>query len=156
MLEEKNKMLIVDDEEVNRALLNSYFKNEYDVIEAVDGQEAIDILHREGTAITVILLDVIMPNVDGFTVLQFLNDYGFIGEVPVILITVDTTMGREEQAFDMGVSDFINKPFNPVVVVKRVKNIVDLFSTTKQLRLMVEEQNMLIYEQSEELMSKEE
>ena len=102
-----------------------------------------------------ILLDIIMPGIDGFEVLQFLNDYGYITEIPVILITVDNTIGREEQAFDMGVSDFITKPFNPSVVVKRVRNIVDLYERTKQLRQIVEEQNVVIFEQSEELMGQE-
>lgn len=153
MEQQKRKMLIIDDEEVNRTLLKSYFKDEYEIIEAVDGKQGIDKIQQYNMEISIILLDIIMPNIDGFEVLKFLNNYGYIGEVPVILITADTTTGREEKAFDMGVSDFIYKPFNPAVVVKRVRNIVDLFETTHQLRSMVEEQNMLIFEQSEELLN---
>lgn len=151
----RGKLLIVDDEAVNRALLESYLKDEYEVIQAVDGQDAIDKIQQYGLELTMILLDIIMPGVDGFGVLNFLNDYGYITEIPVILITVDNTIGREEQAFDMGVSDFITKPFNPSVVVKRVRNIVDLYERTKQLRQIVEEQNVMIFEQSEELMNQE-
>lgn len=151
----RGKLLIVDDETVNRALLESYLKDEYEIIQAVDGKDAIDKIQQYGLELTMILLDIIMPEVDGFGVLNFLNDYGYITEIPVILITVDNTIGREEQAFDMGVSDFITKPFNPSVVVKRVRNIVDLYERTKQLRQIVEEQNVMIFEQSEELMNQE-
>lgn len=151
----RGKLLIVDDEAVNRALLESYLKEEYEIVQAVDGQDAINKIQQFGLELTMILLDIIMPGIDGFEVLQFLNDYGYITEIPVILITVDNTIGREEQAFDMGVSDFITKPFNPSVVVKRVRNIADLYERTKQLRQIVEEQNVVIFEQSEELMGQE-
>lgn len=151
----RGKLLIVDDEAVNRTLLESYLKEEYEIVQAVDGQDAIHKVQQFGLELTMILLDIIMPGIDGFEVLQFLNDYGYITEIPVILITVDNTIGREEQAFDMGVSDFITKPFNPSVVVKRVRNIVDLYERTKQLRQIVEEQNVVIFEQSEELMGQE-
>lgn len=154
-MQKRGKLLIVDDEAVNRTLLASYLKEEYEIIQAVDGKDAIEKIQKYGLDLTMILLDIIMPGVDGFKVLQFLNDYGYITEVPVILITVDHTIGREEQAFDMGVSDFIMKPFNPSVVVKRVRNIVDLYERTKQLRQIVEEQNVMIFEQSEELMNQE-
>lgn len=154
-MQKRGKLLIVDDEAVNRALLASYLEEEYEIIQAVDGKDAIEKIQEYGLNLTMILLDIIMPEVDGFEVLQFLNDYGYITEVPVILITVDNTIGREEQAFDMGVSDFIMKPFNPSVVVKRVRNIVDLYERTRQLRQIVEEQNVMIFEQSEELMNQE-
>ncbi len=153
MTEEKSKLLIIDDEEVNRELLREFLSKDYDVIMAMDGQDGLKKIQEYGLELSIILLDVMMPNLDGFGVLQFLNDYGFINEVPVILITADNSNGREEQAFDMGVSDFITKPFNPSVVVKRVHNIDDLFKRTKELRMIVEEQNTMIYEQSEELMS---
>lgn len=149
----RGKLLIVDDEAVNRTLLESYLKDEYEIIQAVNGQDAINKIQQYGLELTMILLDIIMPEVDGFEVLKFLNDYGYITEIPVILITSDNTTGREEHAFDMGVSDFISKPFNPSVVVKRVRNIVDLYERTKQLRQIVEEQNVMIFEQSEELMN---
>ena len=110
MEKQKRNMLIIDDEEVNRRLLKSYFEDEYNVIEAVDGKQGIEKLQQYNMEISIILLDIIMPNIDGFEVLKFLNNYGYIGEIPVILITADTTMGREEQAFDLGVSDFIYKP----------------------------------------------
>ena len=153
MTEEKSKLLIIDDEEVNRELLREFLSKDYDVIMAMDGQDGLKKIQEYGLELSIILLDVMMPNLDGFGVLQFLNDYGFINEVPVILITADNSNGREEQAFDMGVSDFITKPFNRSVVVKRVHNIDDLFKRTKELRMIVEEQNTMIYEQSEELMS---
>lgn len=156
MPEEKDKLLIVDDEEINRKLLRSYLEKDYEIIEAVDGYDAMEKIQEHGLELSMILLDVIMPKLDGFGVLKFLNEYGYILEVPVILITADKRTGREEMAFDMGVSDFITKPFNPSVVVKRVKNIDELFKRTQELRRIVEEQNVMIYEQTEQMMMQEE
>lgn len=156
MPEEKDKLLIVDDEELNRSLLKNYLEKDYEIIEAADGYEAMEKIQECGLALSMILLDIIMPRLDGFGVLKFLNEYGYISEIPVILITADKRSGREEMAFDLGVSDFILKPFNPAVVVKRVRNIDDLFKRTKELRRIVEEQNMMIYEQTEEILSRSE
>lgn len=153
MPEGKDKLLIVDDEEINRSLLRGYLDKDYEIIEAEDGYEAMERIQEYGLELSVILLDIIMPKLDGFGVLKFLNEYAYISEIPVILITADKRTGREEMAFDLGVSDFITKPFNPSVVVKRVRNIDDLFKRTKELRRIVEEQNMMIYAQTEELLS---
>lgn len=142
----RKKILIVDDEEVNRRLLGAYFENDFAIYEASDGREAIRVIEQQGDLIAMILLDLIMPNLDGFGVLQYLNDYGYIGDVPVILITVDDATEREEQAFDLGVSDFITKPFHPRIVQKRVHNVIDLFEGNRRLRYIIEEQNAMIYD----------
>jgi putative two-component system response regulator len=147
MTDKRGKILIVDDEPINRMLLEEYLTDEYEIIQAEDGEVAVKKIQELGLELKVILLDIIMPNLDGFGVLKFLSDYGYMGELPVILITGDNSTGIEEAAFDLGVSDFIRKPFNPPVVVKRVRNIVDLFERTKQLRQIVEEQNEELMEQ---------
>ena len=139
---DKKKILIVDDAFTNRALLKKYLEDEYEIIEAANGQEAIDIIKEQQLSISLVLLDLVMPVKDGFDVLDFMNDYGFIPEMPVIIITVEANYESEMKAFEYGVSDFVTKPFYPQIVRKRVKNIIDLYETQKNLRQLLDEQTM--------------
>ena len=83
-----------------------------------------------------------MPEKSGFDVLEFMSDYGFISEIPVIIGTVEANYENEMKAFEYGVSDFITKPFYPQIVQKRVKNVIDLYDTQKNLRRLLDEQTI--------------
>ncbi|MBR5337649.1 MAG: response regulator [Lachnospiraceae bacterium] len=149
MLNKKEKILIVDDAEVNRGILNEVFKDNYDVIEAENGQEALDILNEGHEDITIILLDLVMPVLNGFEFLEIINESGLIKKIPVILITGDYTMEAEKNGYNLGVSDIIIKPFNPEIVTKRVTNTIELYKHKNRLEKMVEEQTVKISEQAE-------
>lgn len=139
---ETKTILIVDDALTNRVLLKRYLEDDYNIIEAENGQRAIDIIDEQQLNISLILLDLIMPEKSGFDVLEFMSDYGFIPEIPVIIVTVEANYENEMKAFEYGVSDFITKPFYPQIVQKRVKNVIDLYDTQKNLRRLLDEQTI--------------
>ena len=139
---ETKTILIVDDALTNRVLLKRYLEDDYNIIEAENGQRAIDIIDAQQLNISLILLDLIMPEKSGFDVLEFMSDYGFISEIPVIIVTVEANYENEMKAFEYGVSDFITKPFYPQIVQKRVKNVIDLYDTQKNLRRLLDEQTI--------------
>ena len=145
----REKILIVDDAEVNRGILCEVFKDSYDVIEAENGQMALDILNKDSSGITIILLDLVMPILNGFEFLEIINRSGLIKKIPVILITGDYTMEAEKRGFNLGVSDVITKPFNPEIVTKRVTNTIELYKHKNELENMVDEQTLKISEQAE-------
>lgn len=147
----QNTILIVDDMEVNRALLCNLFQEEYDVMEAGDGEEAIKLIEENTDAIVTILLDIVMPNVDGFQVLDILQQKNLLFRIPVVLITGDTSMDAEQKAYDYGVADLITKPFNTHIVKRRVQNIVDLYQYKNNLEIMVADQTEKLQAQAQKL-----
>ncbi len=136
------KILIVDDAVTNRVLLKKYLEDDYEIMEAADGQQAIEIIQKQQLNISLILLDLVMPEKSGFDVLDFMEEYGYMTEIPVIIITVEKNYESEMKAFEYGVSDFVAKPFYPQIVRKRVKNILDLYETQRNLRQLLDEQTM--------------
>lgn len=136
------KILIVDDAVPNRVLLKKYLEDDYEIMEAADGQQAIEIIQKQQLNISLILLDLVMPEKSGFDVLDFMEEYGYMTEIPVIIITVEKNYESEMKAFEYGVSDFVAKPFYPQIVRKRVKNILDLYETQRNLRQLLDEQTM--------------
>lgn len=136
------KILIVDDAVTNRVLLKKYLEDDYEIMEAADGQQAIEIIQKQQLNISLILLDLVMPEKSGFDVLDFMEEYGYMTEIPVIIITVEKNYESEMKAFEYGVSDFVAKPFYPQIVKKRVKNILDLYETQRNLRQLLDEQTM--------------
>lgn len=148
-MHKKQTILVVDDAEVNRGILFEIFKNDYEVLEAENGQEALDILNNTSREICIILLDLVMPVLNGFEFLQAINDSGLIKKIPVILITGDYTIESEKNGFNLGVSDVVIKPFNPDIVKKRVENIIDLYCHKNKLEAMVAEQTIKIQEQAD-------
>lgn len=154
----RNKVLVVDDMELNRDLLEEILEKEYDVIKAPGGKRALELLDRKDLNIVVVLLDLLMPEMDGFAVLSAMRDRGLMGKIPVLVISSEQAVDVEEKCFDYGVSDFIRKPFESSLIQRRVKNIVDLFVYKENLEERVEMQTMelrkqyqLLKEQAEKL-----
>lgn len=132
-LPQKERVLVVDDSGINREILTGILKSEYDVIEAVDGDEAIEQIERYKTNIAVVLLDLIMPGTSGFDVLDYMNDNGFISDIPVITITGDDSGDSMCAAYEKGVSDYITRPFDARIVYRRVVNTVKVYTRQKRL-----------------------
>lgn len=128
---EKPNVLIVDDAALNREVLSSILSNEYNIIEADGGNACLEALKRFGTRISVVLLDMVMPDVDGFAVLEYMNQTRLIEDVPVITITGDTS--TIQKAYEMGVSDFFYRPFDAKIVYRRVSNTINLYEKQKRL-----------------------
>ena len=145
MNNEHAKILIVDDDTMNRAVLSDLLCDEYEIIEAKDGDEAIQILEDKANEITLVLLDMIMPGRDGLEVLEVMNEKGWIKGTPVVMISAETASTPVSRAFSLGVTDFIYRPFDQMVVQHRVRNTIDLYVKQKQLSELVTNK---IYERS--------
>lgn len=150
-MQKNGKILIVDDAEVNRGILCEIFRHQYGVIEAENGQEALDVLEQEKDNIIMILLDLVMPKLNGFEFLEIINKNGMIKRIPVILITGDYTIEAEKNGYNLGVSDVIIKPFNSEIVMNRVNNVIELYQHKNKLEQMVSEQTVKIAEQANKL-----
>lgn len=140
---EKQKILIVDDSEMNRSILADMLGEEYEIIEAVDGSEAVVRLNIDSTDISLMLLDIVMPNMDGFEVLKVMNRRDWIKDIPVIMISAENSSSYVERAYELGVTDFINRPFDGMIVHRRVINTIMLYAKQKKLIELVADQ---IYE----------
>ncbi len=130
----RQKILIVDDSELNRSLLSEILKNDFEILEAENGKDALKLLKEYGTGISLVLLDIIMPVMDGFGVLEKMRDNHWIEDIPVIMISSDTTDSNISRAYEMGVYDYIKRPFNAKVVISRARTTIK--SNAKQQRLM--------------------
>ncbi len=144
-------MLIVDDKQINRSILRRMFEEQYDALEAEDGQQAIELIKEYGNSFCIVLLDLLMPNVDGFGVLEYMKDNGFMGKLPVILITADNQVSHDKKSYDYGVADIIRKPFDKGIIIRRVKNIIDLYNNKRDMELRLKEQEQELLEKSKEL-----
>ncbi len=133
----KNKILIVDDSEMNRAILSDMLAERYEILEAKNGIEAIEVLHTCETEISLVLLDIVMPEMDGFEVLAVMNRYHWVGEIPVIIISSENSYSVVERAYELGATDYISRPFDEVIVRRRVINTIMLYSKQKRLISMV-------------------
>ena len=132
-VKEKPIILIVDDSELNRDILSEMLKGEYDVIEAASGEECISAIKRYGTAIEAVLLDIIMPGLNGFDVLEYMNYNHILEEIPVIAISGDESEETMLRAYEAGVFDYIGRPFDAKVVYRRVSNTVKVYAEQKRL-----------------------
>ena len=145
MSNERAKILIVDDDAMNRVVLSDLLTDEYDIIEAKDGDEAIEILEKMATEITLVLLDMVMPGRDGLEVLEVMNEKEWIKGTPVVMISAETATPQVERAFSLGVTDFIYRPFDQMVVQNRVRNTIGLYVKQMQLSELVTDK---IYERT--------
>lgn len=141
---EKQKILIIDDSELNRALLIEILKNQYDVEEAGSGVEAIDILSQRRTEFSLLLLDIMMPEMDGFEVLTYINKYRWNDALAVIMISSDDSPANIKRAYDLGAFDYINRPFDSAIVRRRIANTMLLYARQRHLEAIIAEQ---FYEQ---------
>lgn len=139
-LSKKERVLIVDDSDINREILTDILKNEYDILEAKNGEEAISLIEKNKNEISVVLLDLIMPGMSGFDVLDYMNAHDLISDTPVITITGDESNFSMREAYEKGVSDYITRPFDVKVVYRRVSNTVKVFASQKALQSEVSRQ----------------
>lgn len=139
----KQKVLIVDDSEMNRLLLQDILGDEYELAEVKNGAEAVAFLNGSAAKTDLVLLDIVMPEMDGFTFLEEMNRKGWIKDIPVIMISAENLSASVVRAYDLGVSDFIGRPFDADIVRKRVKNTIMLYAKQKKLMNMITRQ---IYE----------
>lgn len=147
----KHKILIVDDAELNRELLKDILQDEYDILEADNGKVALEVIEKEQKQIHAILLDLVMPVMDGFEVLSELGERKIIGKIPVLVISGENTSQNEKKCFDYGVSDFVARPFNAVLVKLRVRNMVNHYEYKNRLEEKVEEQTAVLRKAYEKL-----
>lgn len=137
------KILIVDDSKINRMILSDIIDEAFTIVEAENGVEALNIIREQGNEISLMLLDLVMPEMDGLEVLAAMNRFNLINEIPVIMISAENSPSYVERAYELGVTDFINRPFNAFVVRKRIVNTIMLYSKQKNLVNLVSQQ---IYE----------
>lgn len=137
---QRKKILIADDSEINRAILGDILEEKFEILEAADGVEAVAMLEKYGEDISVVLLDIVMPRMDGFEVLTVMAQREWIEEIPVIVISSESGNTQIERAFDLGVTDFITRPFDRLLVFRRVINTVILYSKQKRLLDLVIDQ----------------
>lgn len=144
-----NTVLVVDDMEINRDILTEILNEEYRVETAEDGQRALEMIEERQDELAVVLLDLMMPEVDGFAVLKVMQEKGWIERIPVLIISGETSVKAERKCFDYHISDFIRKPFDNALVKKRVRNVVNLFQYQRNLEDKVQEQTKTLWEQNE-------
>lgn len=136
-IQNKPKILIVDDSEFNRAILKEILEETYEIIEADGGNEALHKIDEYGMKISLVLLDIIMPEKDGFEVLKYMEEESLISDIPVIIISSEDSANYIRRAYEMGVSDYINRPFDANIVYQRVSNTVKLYAKQRRLMAMV-------------------
>lgn len=139
----KQQILIVDDSEMNREILKEILKEDYRILEAANGEECLEQLERYGTGISLVLLDIVMPEMDGFEVLATMNQNHWIEDIPVIMISSEDSDSYIRRAYEMGVSDYISRPFDAKIVYQRVLNMIKLYAKQRRLIRLVTSQ---IYE----------
>ena len=136
-IQNKPRILIVDDSEFNRAILKEILEETYEIIEADGGNEALHKIDEYGMKISLVLLDIIMPEKDCFDVLKYMEEERLISDIPVIIISSEDSANYIRRAYEMGVSDYINRPFDANIVYQRVSNTVKLYAKQRRLMAMV-------------------
>ena len=147
----RNTILVVDDMELNRAILCEAFREDYDLLEAENGQQAWEIICRDPDAIAAVLLDALMPVMDGFQLLEELYQRQLLSRVPVFIITADCSEEKMRQGYDMGVMDIISKPVVPYFLRRRVSSVVELYQARERLSSLVNRQEEKLEIQAREI-----
>ena len=147
----RDMILIVDDAELNRSPLADILGEKYDIIEAENGLQAISQIEKNKHDLSLVLLDIMMPEVDGFGVLAIMNKSKWLEQIPVIIISAETAPTYIDNAYDLGALEYVSRPFDPRTVQHRVSNVIMLYSKQKHLKNMVTEQ-MLEKEKSNQIM----
>ena len=137
-------VLIVDDEEINRQILGNIIESEYKVLFAKDGKEALEIIHNRGISISLVLLDILMPQLSGFDVLNQMKDEKLITDIPVIVLTSEKD--SEIESLKLGAADFLTKPYDsPEVILARVRHSIKLFENSKIIHATEFDKLTLLY-----------
>ncbi len=136
----KGKILIVDDSEMNRSILSDILSDEYEIMEASDGLQAMELLNKYSSSISLVLLDIVMPRMDGFSVLSKMNESHLIETIPVIIISSENASLYVERAYELGALDYIQRPFDTLVVRQRSLNTINLSGRQKLLAATGEDQ----------------
>ncbi len=148
-------VLITDDVELNRGILKEILKDDYNLLEASDGYETMQVLTEHYDIISAVLLDVVMPNMDGFTVLEKMHEEKMLEKIPVLLVSADNSIEFERKGYQKGAFDFIHKPFDGTVVKARLKRAVDLYESKNHLEQIVEDQTDTLEKQVKQLKRQE-
>ncbi len=138
---------------MNRSMLDDMIGDSYRVLEAEDGRQAVAMMQKEGSGIALVLLDYVMPHMNGFEVLEAMNTNGWIKEIPVIMVSAESDPAYVRRAYELGVTDFINRPFDTNIVQRRVMNTLMLYQKQRKLMGMVADQvrereesnNLMVY-----------
>ena len=136
----RQSVLIVDDSAMNRVLLSQMLSAQFDTAEAASGEECLRLLEQNPTGISIVLLDIHMTGIDGFTVLEAMSQRGMLEETPVIMISSEDNVDTVRRAFDLGASDYISRPFDAKVVYQRVTNTIRMYAKQRRLSAMVADQ----------------
>ena len=143
------RILVVDDAKMNRELLCDMLKDEYQVETAADGREALDYLDKYPREMAAVLLDLHMPNMDGFAVMAEMSKKEWLKKIPVLIISSEFAVEVESRCLELGASDFIHKPFESAIVKNRIKNAMRLYTRKNQLERKVEEQAVMLRKQDQ-------
>ncbi len=147
----REKVLIVEDMEINREILVNILEDEYAILQAKDGVEAMKVIEEEKEDIVAILLDLVMPNMDGFEVMSKLREQGLMKKIPVLVISASNQPATEAKCLEYGVADFIGKPFDSSIVKKRVRNVAYYYVYKNDLEERVDEQTNRLRKQNKML-----
>ena len=139
-MQTKPQILLVDDSALNRAILAEILGSDYRILEAENGKECMKKLQAEAGDIALVLLDIIMPEMDGFEVLEAMNASHVIEDIPVIMISSDDSLATLRRSYDLGASDYVNRPFDTQIVHRRVTNTVKLYAKQRCLAQMVSDE----------------
>ncbi len=132
----RQSVLIVDDSELNRKMLGQMLGSRFETAEAASGEACLQLLEQNATGISIVLLDIHMPGIDGFTVLEEMNQKNLLEQIPVIMISSEDTVDAVRRAFDLGASDYISRPFDAKVVYQRIINTIQLYAKQRRLSAM--------------------
>lgn len=132
----KKKVLVVEDQKLNRAVLKEILESEYDVLYAVNGKEALDIMNREGRHLSLVLLDIVMPVMDGYEVLKVMERRKLLEQIPVLVASQHFGDDSELQALLLGAGDYVSKPYNPAVLKRRIKNQIRMHEALVQVTVL--------------------
>ena len=132
----RQSVLIVDDSELNRKMLGQMLGSRFDIAEAASGEASLQLLEQNATGISIVLLDIHMPGIDGFTVLEEMNQKNLLEQIPVIMISSEDTVDAVRRAFDLGAADYISRPFDAKVVYQRIINTIQLYAKQRRLSAM--------------------
>lgn len=140
----KNTILIVDDVELNRDVLSIMFAQDHNIEFAENGPDALEVLRERKDEICAILLDYVMPEMDGLTFLELASKEGLVKEIPVFLMTATLDYEVVHRAYALGVSDYIQRPISPYIAQRRIKNVIELFRTRQAYSRLMEANRLLL------------